>query len=182
MKHVTNSAHTKKTCSRQSDDVKPDPATMSSYCTMNKTVKAEVTTNGGVVARIIKNEPVKEGDDDSDDGANLQPSIMKNEDGGDNNVKTTTKKNRVLVELKFRSYETQLFKEGGMQGTLHVAMDQDPHSGIYSIFVGEPTFTVHLNTELINSKSWCLGKQKDVESPCLEFTGKLTRNRCQCSD
>ena len=78
------------------------------------------------------------------------------------------KPERVLVEFKFRSYKTQLFKEGGLKGMLHIEMDQDQVSGIYSIPVGETHFRAHLDE--IKTESWCMG----IEG-CHEFSGTFTR-------
>ena len=79
-----------------------------------------------------------------------------------------SERQRVLVEFKFRSYKTQLFKEGGLKGTLHVEMDQDQESGIYSIPVGETSFRVKL--EDVKTESWCMG-----DGGWDEFSGTFSR-------
>lgn len=78
---------------------------------------------------------------------------------------------RPVVEFLFRSYKTQLFREGGLQGSMHVEMYQDPVSGRYSIPVGETPFTVNLSTPVKPADSWCMGTEG-----CTKFSGTFSRS------
>jgi hypothetical protein len=158
--------------SSSSSCVKPDSATTSSSSFAQQEVVTATRSGGnnvggGGVARILKNDPGEDEYEDDDDEDEKPAAVVCAHK--DDVVKTT--KNRVLVEFKFRSYKTQLFKEGGMQGTLHLEMDQDPVTGIYSIPVGETPFSAHLDQLVTKTESWCMGH----ESSPLEFSGKFTR-------
>lgn len=77
------------------------------------------------------------------------------------------KKDRVMVEFLFRSYPTHLFAEGDLKGTMHVALDQDPATGLYSIPLGKTPFTAKPEDL---PENWC-----DGESTWDEFDGSFER-------
>ncbi|KAL3916140.1 MAG: hypothetical protein SGILL_005315 [Bacillariaceae sp.] len=120
--------------------------------------------------------PVKtEAQDDDDSSLNKETAPVKTDpDGEDEDSKPAASDNNVvklepvMVEFKFSSYETQLFKAGAFKGTLHIEMVQNPTSGMYSVPVGKSRF--HAVLDDVKTENWCSGRTEFQE-----FNGTLSR-------
>ena len=79
----------------------------------------------------------------------------------------------MLVAFLFTSYKTGLIGAGSLEGKLHVEMDQDPTTGLYTFPVGQIPFQATLS-KLSKTKNWCMGKaEKDSAH---SFSGNVFRD------